>query len=252
MKMYGLIGYPLHHSFSSKFFNEKFQKEGIDAEYVNFEIEHIFDLRKILVFNPRLRGLNVTIPYKEAVITFLDHISPEAREVGAVNVIKVERQSKDSNDYRLLGYNTDYIGFKNSIAPLINPEYHKQALVLGTGGASKAICYALDALGIAWTYVSRTLQKGALTYDMLTTEVVAENKIIINTTPLGTFPSVEDLPNIPYQAVTPQHLFYDLVYNPSETTFLRKGSQMGATIKNGTEMLEIQALAGWNIWSQEE
>ena len=252
MKMYGLIGYPLHHSFSSKFFNEKFQKEGIDAEYVNFEIEHIFDLRKILVFNPRLRGLNVTIPYKEAVITFLDHISPEAREVGAVNVIKVERQSKDSNDYRLLGYNTDYIGFKNSIAPLINPEYHKQALVLGTGGASKAICYALDALSIAWTYVSRTLQKGALTYDMLTTEVVAENKIIINTTPLGTFPSVEDLPNIPYQAVTPQHLFYDLVYNPSETTFLRKGSQMGATIKNGTEMLEIQALAGWNIWSQEE
>ena len=140
MKMYGLIGYPLHHSFSSKFFNEKFQKEGIDAEYVNFEIEHIFDLRKILVFNPRLRGLNVTIPYKEAVITFLDHISPEAREVGAVNVIKVERQSKDSNAYRLLGYNTDYIGFKNSIAPLINPEYHKQALVLGTGGASKAIC----------------------------------------------------------------------------------------------------------------
>lgn len=252
MKMYGLIGYPLRHSFSSNFFNEKFQKEEIDAEYVNFEIEHIIDLRKILVFNPRLRGLNVTIPYKESVITFLDDISPEAREIGAVNVIKVERKSKNSNAYRLKGYNTDYIGFKNSIAPLINPDHHKKALILGTGGASKAVCYALDALGIALTYVSRTNQVGALTYDMLTTEEVAENKIIINTTPLGTFPSVEDLPNIPYQAITSHHLLYDLVYNPSETAFLRRGSQMGATIKNGAEMLEIQALAAWNIWSQEE
>ena len=250
--MYGLIGYPLRHSFSSKFFNEKFQKEEIDAEYVNFEIEHIFDLRKIVTFNPRLRGLNVTIPYKEAVITFLDEVLSEAREIGAVNVIKVERESNVSNAYRLIGYNTDYIGFKKSIAPLINLEYHKQALILGTGGASKAVCCALDALGIAWTYVSRTPQKGALTYDMLTAEVVAKNKIIINTTPLGTFPSVEDLPNIPYQAITSQHLLYDLVYNPSETSFLRKGSQMGATIKNGAEMLELQALAAWDIWIQSE
>ncbi|HZJ79206.1 MAG TPA: shikimate dehydrogenase [Dysgonamonadaceae bacterium] len=252
MKMYGLIGYPLCHSFSAKFFNKKFQKEEIDAEYINFEIEHIFALRKILEFNPRLQGLNVTIPYKEAVITFLDEISPEAREIGAVNVIKIERESNDSNAFRLKGYNTDYIGFKISIESLINPEHHKRALVLGTGGASKAICYALDALDIAWTYVSRTPKMGALTYNMLTPEVMAENKIIINTTPLGTFPTFEESPNIPYQAVTPQHLLYDLVYNPSETSFLRKGSQMGATIKNGAEMLELQALAAWDIWIQSE
>ena len=249
MKMYGLIGYPLQHSFSSKFFNEKFQREGIDAEYLNFEIEHIFDLRRILVFNPHLKGLNVTIPYKEAVITFLDDISPEAREIGAVNVIKIERSFGNTYGYKLTGYNTDYIGFKNSIQPFILPEQHRKALVLGTGGASKAVCKALETLGIDWTYVSRNAKVGTLTYDTLTPEIISEYKVIVNTTPLGTFPNVDDCPNIPYSSLTPQHLLYDLVYNPTETTFLKKGKQMGATIKNGAEMLELQALAAWEIWN---
>ena len=248
MKTYGLIGYPLEHSFSAKFFNEKFQKEGIDAEYLNFEIEHIFDLRRVLVFNPHLKGLNVTIPHKEAVIEFLDDISPIAKKIGAVNVIKIERGYRDTYGYKLKGYNTDYIGFKDSISPLINPELHRKALVLGTGGASKAVCSALEALGVEWTYVSRTPREGALTYDTLTPDILSDNKIIINTTPLGTYPNIEESPNIPYQALTSQHLLYDLVYNPTETTFLRKGRQMGAATKNGEEMLQLQALAAWDIW----
>lgn len=248
MKTYGLIGYPLEHSFSAKFFNEKFQKEKIDAEYLNFEIEHIFDLRRVLLFNPHLKGLNVTIPHKEAVIDFLDDVSPIAKKIGAVNVIKIERGFGDTYGYKLKGYNTDYIGFKDSIAPLINPEYHREALVLGTGGASKAVCCALETLGVKWTYVSRTPREGALTYDTLTPETVADNKIIINTTPLGTFPNIEEYPTIPYEALSSQHLLYDLVYNPTETTFLKKGRQMSAATKNGAEMLELQALAAWDIW----
>lgn len=252
MKTYGLIGFPLEHSFSSKFFNEKFKKEKVNAEYLNFEIEHIFDLRKIIVFNPHLKGLNVTIPYKEAVITFLNDISPVAKEIGAVNVIKIDRSFGDTYGYKLKGYNTDYIGFKNSIQPLIHPNHHQQALVLGTGGASKAVCKALESLNIDWTYVSRTSKEGAHTYDTLTTEILSDNKIIVNTTPLGTFPNIDDCPDIPYSSLTPQHLLYDLVYNPSETTFLKKGKQMGATTKNGGEMLELQALAAWDIWEERE
>lgn len=248
MKMYGLIGFPLQHSFSSKFFNEKFQQESIDAEYVNFEIEHIFELRELLTSNPHLKGLNVTIPHKEGVLAFLDEISSEAREIGAVNVIKIERNFGNTYGYKLKGYNTDYIGFKNSILPLINLDIHKQALVLGTGGSSKAVCKALDDLGIKWTYVSRIPRESALTYDSLTPETIAANKIIINTTPLGTFPKVEDSPNISYQALTTQHLLYDLVYNPAETAFLKRGRDKGAITKNGAEMLQLQALAAWDIW----
>lgn len=180
MKMYGLIGFPLQHSFSSKFFNEKFLQEGIDAEYVNFEIEHIHELRNTLVFNPHLKGLNVTIPHKEAVIPFLDDISAEAREIGAVNTIKIERSFGNMYGYKLKGYNTDYVGFKNSIAPLIHSDIHKQALVLGTGGASKAVCKALDDLGIERTYVSRNPKEGALTYDTLTAETVVANLSLIH------------------------------------------------------------------------
>ena len=248
MKEYGLIGFPLQHSFSAKFFNEKFRHEKIDATYLNFEIEHITDLRRILVFNPHLRGLNVTIPHKQSVIDFLDEVSPSAEKIGAVNVIKIERGYGDTYGYRLKGYNTDYIGFKDSISPLIHPKIHSRALVLGTGGASKAVCCALETLGIEWVYVSRTTKKGALTYEALTPGIIADHKIIINTTPLGTFPNIEDFPNIPYQAITNQHLLYDLVYNPAESAFLRKGLEMGAIIKNGAEMLELQALAAWDIW----
>lgn len=248
MKLYGLIGFPLQHSFSAKFFNKKFQQEGIDATYLNFEIEHIHELRRILVFNPHLRGLNVTIPHKEAVIDFLDDVSPSTKKIGAVNVIKIERGYGDTYGYKLKGFNTDYIGFKNSISPLIHPNIHDRALVLGTGGASKAVCYALETLDIEWTYVSRTPRNGGFTYNTLTSDIIADHKIIINTTPLGTFPNIEDFPNIPYQSLTPQHLVYDLVYNPAETAFLRKGREMGATTKNGEEMLELQALAAWGIW----
>ena len=250
MEIYGLIGYPLQHSFSSKFFNEKFQQENIDAEYLNFEIEHIFDLRRILVFNPHLKGLNVTIPYKEAVLTFLDDISPVAKEIGAVNVIKIERSFGDTYGYKLTGYNTDYIGFKNSIEPLIQPKFHKKALVLGTGGASKAVCKSLDSLGIKWKYVSRQAKENSYTYESLTPEIIAEHKIIINTTPLGTYPNVEESPDLPYSSITSHHLVYDLVYNPTETAFLKKGKDMGSTIKNGAEMLELQALAAWDIWNK--
>ena len=152
----------------------------------------------------------------------------------------------------MIGHNTDYIGFKKSIEPLIQPDFQTNALVLGTGGASKAVCKVLHSLGIMWTYVSRNAKEGALTYDMLTPEILSKNKILINTTPLGTYPNVEDCPNIPYLAITPQHLLYDLVYNPPETTFLQKGKQMGATIKNGAEMLQLQALASWDIWTAGE
>lgn len=252
MKTFGLIGYPLKHSFSSKFFNEKFEKENIDAEYLNFEIEDIHELRRIIVFNPHLKGLNVTIPYKEAVIPFLDEIAPEAKDIGAVNVIKVERSFGNTYGYKLIGYNTDYIGFKNSIAPLIHPNLHQSALVLGTGGASKAVCKALDSLGIKWTYVSRTPKENCYTYEMLTPQVIDKHKIIVNTTPLGTFPNVEEHPELPYSSLTPNHLLFDLVYNPSETSFLKKGKEMGASIKNGSEMLQLQALAAWEIWSKGE
>lgn len=250
MKMYGLIGFPLQHSFSSNFFNEKFRQENIDAEYINFEIEHVFELRKIIVFNPHLKGLNVTIPHKEAVISFLDDISPEAKEIGAVNVIKIERNFGDTYGYKLTGHNTDYIGFKNSIQPFIQPQYHDRALVLGTGGASKAVCKALEKLGVTWTYVSRSPREKGLTYEELTPEIISENKIIVNTTPLGTFPAVDNCPDIPYSSLTPQHLLYDLVYNPAETTFLKNGAQMGAATKNGAEMLQLQALAAWDIWTE--
>ncbi len=252
MKTYGLIGYPLQHSFSSKFFNEKFEKESIDAEYLNFEIADIHELRRVIVFNPHLKGLNVTIPYKEEVIPYLDEISPVAKDIGAVNVIKIERSFGNTYGYKLIGHNTDYIGFKKSIAPLIQPEQHQNALVLGTGGASKAVCKALESLGIEWKYVSRSAKENQYTYDMLTPEIIAENNIIVNTTPLGTFPKVDEHPQLPYSSLTPHHLLYDLVYNPSETSFLKKGKEMGAWTKNGLEMLQLQALAAWEIWNENE
>ena len=252
MKTYGLIGYPLQHSFSSKFFNEKFENEKIDAEYVNFEIENIHELRRVVVFNPHLKGLNVTIPYKEEVIPFLDEISPTAKDIGAVNVIKIERNFGTTYGYKLIGHNTDYIGFRDSIAPLINLEHHQSALVLGTGGASKAVCKALESLGIQWKYVSRSERENSYTYEMLTPDIMSANKIIVNTTPLGTFPNVDEHPDLSYASLTPNHLLFDLVYNPAETAFLKKGKQMGATIKNGAEMLQLQALAAWDIWTDEE
>ena len=211
MDRYGIIGFPLGHSFSRAFFTEKFQKEHIDAEYVNFEIPSAHLLPEIVRSNPHLRGLNVTLPYK--------------------------------------GFNSDIIGFMGSLRPLLKP-WHQHALVLGTGGASRAIRVGLERLGLDWTYVSRTAAEGRLTYAALTPEVMEHFQVIVNCSPVGMFPKVDACPDIPYHLLSPRHLLYDLVYNPEETLFLKRGAQQGATIKNGLEMLHLQALASWEFWNE--
>lgn len=242
MEKYGIIGYPLGHSFSRAFFTEKFLREGIDAEYVNFEIPSAGMLTDVVRSNPDLRGLNVTLPHKEAVIPLLDELTDEAREIGAVNVIRVR-------DGKLKGYNSDIIGFMDSIRPLLQP-WHRHALVLGTGGASRAIRVGLQRLGLDWTYVSRTPADGRLTYHDLTPEVMAHYQVIVNCSPVGMYPKVDACPDIPYQLLTARHLLYDLVYNPEETLFLRRGAEQGAAVKNGLEMLHLQALASWRFWHE--
>ena len=253
MDSYGLIGFPLKHSFSAGFFTDKFRKENIDAEYLNFEIEDILDIRRVILFNQRLKGLNVTIPYKEKVKPFLNKISAEAEKIGAVNVIKVIRKPGDMYFYELTGYNTDYIGFKDSLTPLLKPGVNYKALILGTGGASKAVSQALTDIDIEWSYVSRSKSKNnkgrVISYSELSQEIMHTHNIIINASPVGTFPEIESCPDIPYNHLTPEHILYDLVYNPEETMFLRKGKEKGATTKNGLEMLELQALAAWEIWN---
>lgn len=250
MDTYGLIGFPLKHSFSAKFFAEKFHREEINAEYLNFEIEDIHEIRRVILFHQHLKGLNVTIPYKEKVLPFLHDISPEAKKIGAVNTIRIDRKPGDMYFYRLTGYNTDYIGFRDSLLPLLNPAIHRKALILGTGGASKAVAQALQDLHISWQYVSRTPGENRLTYDLLTPEVMSTHQLIVNASPVGTFPHSDVCPDIPYQLLTADHLLYDLVYNPEETLFLKKGKAQGTLIKNGREMLEIQAGAAWEIWSR--
>jgi shikimate dehydrogenase len=245
MEQYGLIGNPLKHSFSKSFFNDKFKEENIDAQYVNFEIPFIKELQSIIKNNPLLKGLNVTIPYKEQVIPFLDQLSENARLIGAVNVIKIDR---NKGKIKLTGFNSDIIGFKESIAPLLQP-HHKQALILGTGGSAKAIYYGLKQLGIATTYVSREKKLiSSLNYNELTQEIVEENTVIVNCTPVGMWPKVDESPNIPYQWINEQHLLYDLLYNPNETLFMKKGAEQGATVKNGLEMLLLQAFASLDFW----
>ena len=246
MKKFGLIGYPLGHSFSKNFFNEKFHSENIDAEYVNFEIPTIKDLTKVLLLNPDLVGMNVTIPYKEQVIPYLDELDPDAKEIGAVNVIKLVRQK---NKTKLVGYNSDIIGFMQSIEPLLEPQ-HKKALILGTGGASKAVFTGLKKLGLETKFVSRTPKNDMLTYDDLTPEIMEEYKVIVNCTPVGMYPKADEYPNIPYEYITPNHLLYDLLYNPNTTLFMKKGADKGAVTKNGLEMLLLQAYAAWDIWER--
>lgn len=245
-KVYGLIGYPLTHSFSKRFFNDKFAAEDIDAEYINFELPDIGDLMEVFAENPLLAGLNVTIPYKEQVMPYLDELDPEAEETGAVNVIRVSRTGRDS--LYLKGYNTDVEGFRDSIRPLLNAG-RKEALILGTGGASKAVAQAFRTLGVSYQFVSRTPRKNVLTYADVTPEVIASHKVIVNTTPLGMYPHVDECPDIPYSALTPEHLCYDLLYNPNVTTFMRKAEEAGAKVKNGLEMLLLQAFASWRVWN---
>lgn len=242
MDKYGIIGYPLGHSFSRKFFAEKFANEGIDAEYINFEIPHIGMLPDILRQNPELCGLNVTLPYKTAVIPYLDSMSEEVQEIGAVNVIRVR-------DGKLRGYNSDIIGFTESLRPLLKP-HHQKALILGTGGASRAIRVGLSHLGIDWTYVSRTPKDGMLAYSALTPDVMDAYTVIVNCSPVGMFPHTGEYPDIPYGCLTDRHLLYDLVYNPKETKFMQNGARYGATVKNGLEMLHLQAVASWHFWNE--
>jgi shikimate dehydrogenase len=247
MDLYGLIGHPLGHSFSKDFFNQKFQTENIDAQYLNFDIPTIELLNEVLT-RQQIKGLNVTIPYKEKVIPFLDELSEEAKSIGAVNVIKVYQQE---NKIRLKGFNTDVIGFTESLQPLLNPT-HKKALILGTGGASKAVQFGLQQLNIETLFVSRRSCDNTLTYSQLTSKVMKEHTIVINCTPVGMHPHTDECPEIPYEFIGEGHILYDLVYNPEETLFLKKGKAVGATTKNGLEMLLLQAKAAWNIWTNKD
>lgn len=244
-KIYGLIGYPLTHSFSQNYFNQKFEAENINARYLNFEIPDIGDLTEVLSEYPSLCGLNVTIPYKEQVIPFLHEMDNDAAQIGAVNVIKF---IPSKNGPRLKGYNSDIIGFSDSIAPLLS-ERRRKALVLGTGGASKAVVRGLLNLGVEPVLVSRTRREGILSYADLTPDIMASHKVIVNTTPLGMYPHVDECPDIPYDCLTSDHLCYDLLYNPEITLFMRRAAERNAEVKNGLEMLLLQAFAAWNIWN---
>ncbi len=242
MDKYGIIGNPLGHSFSKGFFTEKFAKEGIDAQYLNFQIPEIGKLTDVLKENPELRGINVTLPYKTEVIPFLDELSDEAREIGAVNVVQIRNG-------HLKGFNSDIIGFTRSIQPLLKP-HHKKALILGTGGASRAIRVGLTRLGLEWKYVSRTPREGMITYNDITAETLKEYEVIVNCSPVGMFPKVDECPAIPYEFLTADNLLYDLVYNPEDTLFLKRGREQGARGKNGLEMLHLQAIASWEFWNE--
>ena len=248
MKKYGLLGYPLGHSFSRDFFNRKFQDESIDAEYLNFEIPEIGFAKEIILENPELYGLNVTIPYKQLIIPYLNDLSEEAQAIGAVNVIRITRYGKKLH---LKGFNSDVIGFVKSIQPLLEP-HHKKALILGcTGGASKAVRYGLETkLNLEVKGVSRRPSESNITYKDVTPELLEEYTVIVNCTPNGMYPHVNECPELPYEALTSKHLLYDLIYNPEETLFLQKGAQQGAKIKNGMEMLLLQAIASWEIWNR--
>jgi len=248
MKTYGLIGYPLSQSFSQKYFTEKFQKVSIEARYLNFPIPSIDEFPELVEHHPYIGGLNVTIPYKEQVIQYLDELDPIAKEAGAVNVIKFDWTNPSKPV--LKGYNSDIIGFTKSIEPFIKP-HHKKALILGTGGAAKAVGYALKRMSIEFKFVSRTPKSDdQISYYSLNKESMEEYSVIINTTPLGMYGNNDAKPEIPYHYCGENHLFYDLVYNPEVTAFLYAGQKQGAAIKNGLEMLHLQAEAAWEIWNE--
>ncbi len=247
MKRYGLIGYPLTHSFSKRYFTEKFERENIDSTYENFEIDSIDKFPEIIKNNPEIIGLNVTIPYKEQVIPFLDELNDSAREIGAVNTVKIIRTG---SDIHLKGFNTDTFGFEKSLKPLLKP-HHKKALILGTGGASKALKYVLTKLGIEYISASiEELKENEIRYEDIDEAMMADRLLIIHATPLGTFPKTDACANIPYHLITGKHLLFDLVYNPEVTLFLKKGAERGATIKNGYDMLLGQADRAYEIWNE--
>lgn len=242
MHRFGLLGYPLSHSFSQKYFTDKFAAMGLtDHVYENFSLPSIDELTKVLNEKPDLCGFNITIPYKKQVIAFLDDASEVVKKIGACNCVHI-RQGKRT------GYNTDVVGFEQSLLPFLKP-HHTKALILGTGGASAAVEYVLQKRGIAVQYVSRHAGNGSIAYSDFDAEILATHHLIINCTPLGMYPKVDECPDIPYEFLTPQHHLYDLIYNPAETKFLAKGKERGTSIQNGQEMLVLQAEESWRIWN---
>jgi shikimate dehydrogenase len=244
MRRYGLIGYPLGHSFSKRYFTEKFEREGLsDCSYELYPLQSITELPHLLKDHPDLRGLNVTVPYKKAVLPYLDSTEHLPKGLLACNCIKIENK-------KLIGYNTDYIGFEKSLVPLLQP-HHKKALLLGQGGATESVAFVLKKLNIGYSIVSRNLHdKAKLTYSEIDEKTIQEHPVIVNSTPLGASPDIDTCPDIPYQFITERHLLFDLVYNPPKTLFLKKGEQRGALIKNGEEMLKIQAEENWLVWNR--
>lgn len=245
MRKFGLIGKDISYSFSQNYFKTKFSSENItDASYENFDIPNIESVKTILE-NSQIAGLNVTIPYKESIIPYLDKLHKKAKKIGAVNTIKLNKKQQ------LVGYNTDCYGFKKTLKPWLQ-SVHKQALILGTGGASKAIAFTLNELGISYQFVSRSSENEShLTYKYLTESIISEHLIIINCTPLGTFPNILNAPKIPYEFLTKNHILYDLIYNPEETQFLKQGRLKNATTINGLQMLKFQAEKAWQIWNKD-
>lgn len=241
---FGLLGRNINYSFSKGYFTDKFQKENLDnCSYENFDIQDITEFKAITQKHSDLKGMNVTIPYKEVVIPYLNKLSKKAAIIGAVNTIKFTKKGK------LKGYNTDYYGFMKSIEPLLQP-HHKSALILGTGGASKGVAFALDELGISYSFVSREAKVNAIDYSQINAQTFDDYQIIINSTPIGTSPNIEACPAIPYEYFTAEHIAYDLIYNPSETQFLKNARAQGAQIKNGLDMLVFQAEKAWEIWNK--
>jgi len=243
MRLFGLVGYPLSHSFSQSFFTKKFSSMGMGEElvYQNFSIQDIDELPELLIRKIYLCGFNVTIPYKKQIIPFLHQLTPEVAEMGACNCVRIQNK-------KLIGYNTDIIGFENSLKPFLQ-KHHTHALVLGTGGAAAAVEFVLRKLNIAYLNVSRTSSNHAISYSDLNQAILSEHTLIINTSPVGQYPNVDESPNIPFEYIGPNHHLYDLIYNPTETLFLQKGRANGATIQNGYEMLVLQAEESWRIWN---
>ncbi len=244
MRKFGLIGKNISYSFSKGYFKNKFETESINnVSYQNFDLDSLKEFNSIFRDSPEISGLNVTIPYKENIIEYLDALNKTAKIIGAVNTIKITKKGK------LKGYNTDYYGFRKSLKPLLQ-DHHKKALILGTGGASKAVAFALEKLNISYTYVSRTKTSDNFTYNELDDTIIKENLVIINCSPLGTHPNINDCPDIPYDSITKNHILFDLIYNPEETLFLKYGKQKGCIISNGLKMLELQAEKSWEIWNR--
>ncbi|WP_026914853.1 shikimate dehydrogenase family protein [Christiangramia portivictoriae] len=241
MRTFGLVGKDIDYSFSRNYFSRKFSNENINARYINFDLENINQFPEIFK-TTEVSGMNVTIPYKEKVIPFLDQLDPEAEKIGAVNTIKISEQGE------LTGYNTDHFGFQKSLEKHLE-SFHTSALILGTGGASKAVAYALDKLSVPFTFISRIASENSLSYDELNVELINSNKLVINTTPLGTFPDTDRYPPIPLEGISSQHLIFDLIYNPEETMLMQLASQRGAKTINGYQMLELQAEKSWSIWN---